>query len=116
MTEYFVTERPTRKPTHPGAVLRLQVFPALGLNKTKAAEALDISRQMLHRIIREDNPESISVGMALRIGKLCGNGPTIWLNMQRNYDLWHAEQEMSDILKAIPTMEAPARDEVVATA
>ena len=106
MTEYFVAERPTRKSSHPGAVLRDQILPALGLSKTKAAALLDISRQMLHRITREDDPEPISVAMALRIGKLCGNGPTMWLNMQRNYDLWHAEQDMGEVLKKIPTMQA----------
>ena len=26
--------------------------------------------------------------MAVRIGKFCGNGPDLWLNMQQHYDLW----------------------------
>jgi plasmid maintenance system antidote protein VapI len=26
--------------------------------------------------------------MALRLSKLCGNGPTLWLNLQRDVDLW----------------------------
>lgn len=42
--------------------------------------------------------------MALRLGKLCGNGLMLWLNMQRRHDLWRAEREMGATLDAIPTL------------
>ena len=32
--------------------------------------------------------------MALRLGKLCGNGPDLWLNLQKRYDLHQAQQEL----------------------
>jgi plasmid maintenance system antidote protein VapI len=32
--------------------------------------------------------------MAVRLGKLCGNGPRLWLNLQSGYDLWHAERRV----------------------
>ena len=51
-------------------------------------------------------PRPVSPAMALRLGKFCGNGPDIWLNMQRAYDLWHAERELADVLKTIPTHAA----------
>ena len=44
--------------------------------------------------------------MALRIGKMCGNGPDIWLNLQRTYDLRMAEAELGDALDKIPLLEA----------
>ena len=43
--------------------------------------------------------------MALRPGKLCGNGPDLWLNLQKRYDLQRAEQELGEKIKAIPTLE-----------
>jgi plasmid maintenance system antidote protein VapI len=43
--------------------------------------------------------------MALRIGKMCGNGPNIWLNMQKRYDLRMAEAEIGDKLDAIPVLQ-----------
>jgi antitoxin HigA-1 len=43
--------------------------------------------------------------MALRIGKLAGNGPGLWLKMQQNYDLWHAEQNLKDELEKIEPVE-----------
>jgi plasmid maintenance system antidote protein VapI len=41
--------------------------------------------------------------MALRIGKFAGNGPGLWLRMQQAYDLWYAEQKITDVLSKIET-------------
>ena len=40
--------------------------------------------------------------MAVRLGKFCGNGPDLWLNMQQAFDLWHAEREVD--VSGIPTV------------
>lgn len=108
MVECLVSERPARKPTHPGIVLRSQVFPALDLKINEAAKLLGVSRQTLHGILRESGPKPITVAMALRIGKLCGNGPNLWLNMQRNYDLWHEGKALAREINKIPTMHESA--------
>jgi antitoxin HigA-1 len=72
-------------PMHPGELLREDVLPALGRPKTEIARLLGISRQTLYDILNEKQP--ITAQMALRIGKMCGNGADIWLNLQRTYDL-----------------------------
>jgi plasmid maintenance system antidote protein VapI len=33
--------------------------------------------------------------MAMRLGRLLGNGPEIWLRMQQTLDLWELEQRGS---------------------
>jgi antitoxin HigA-1 len=99
-TRATTTQRP---PTHPGAILRDDVLPALGLSVSEAARRLGISRQMLHDLLGERR--GFSAGMALRVGKLAGNGPALWLSMQQAFDLWHAERELSRELASI----APAR-------
>jgi plasmid maintenance system antidote protein VapI len=43
--------------------------------------------------------------MAARLGKLCGNGPRLWMNMQVNYWLWHIERDNKLDLTDIPTLE-----------
>src|SRR3546814_4163426 len=44
------------KPTHPGELLREDVFPALGIPKTQIAKRLGISRAMLYAILEERAP------------------------------------------------------------
>ncbi|CAA6604444.1 HigA protein (Antitoxin to HigB) [Rhodospirillaceae bacterium LM-1] len=100
-TEYLVTRHPDRCPTHPGVILREEVLPALGLSVTEAAQKLGVARQTLHRILAES--ASVSPEMALRLGKFCGNGPDLWLNMQTAHDLWKAKQKMAKIIAAIPS-------------
>ena len=89
------------KPTHPGALLREDVLPALAKSKVAIANALDISRQTLYDILNEKQP--VTPSMAVRLGKLCGNGPNLWLSMQSAYDLWHAELNVD--VSNIPTLE-----------
>ena len=72
---------------------------------TEIARALGISRQLLYSIVNEKAP--ITPEVAVRIGKLCGNGPRVWANMQAAYDLWHAERKI-DVSK-IPTLAPPAQ-------
>lgn len=100
MKEYPVDTRPKRAPIHPGAILRVDVLPALGVSVIEAARRLGITRQTLHRIMAEE--ASISPEMALRLGRFCGNGPGLWLRMQQAYDLWHTERRLKDQLARIP--------------
>ena len=90
------------KNTHPGELLREDVLPALGRTKTEIAKLLGISRQTLYDILDEKQP--VTPGMALRLGKLCGNGPDLWINMQRAYDLRIAEKKLAKEIGKIPTL------------
>jgi addiction module HigA family antidote len=89
---------------HPGELLREDVLPALGRSKVEIARLLGISRQTLYDILAEKQP--VTPAMALRLGKLFGNGPTLWLNLQRRYDLWQAERELKGEIEAMPTLAA----------
>ena len=100
MTE-FPTRDPKRCPTHPGRILREYAVPALELSKTAIAGHLGISRQTLYDLLAEKQP--VTPQMAVRVGKLLGNGPNLWLNMQAAYDLWHAKREVD--VSRIPTFK-----------
>jgi antitoxin HigA-1 len=89
---------------HPGELLREDIIPALGKSKTEIARLLGISRRTLYDILDERQP--VTVAMALRLGKLCGNGPVLWLNLQRAYDLERTEKALAAEIDAIPTLSA----------
>src|SRR5437868_15507418 len=73
------------RPVHPGEMLREDILPAIGRSKTEIARLLGISWYTLDGVLREKQP--VTANLALRIGKLVGDGPEIWLAMQQNYDL-----------------------------
>jgi addiction module HigA family antidote len=102
----MVARRPAREPTHPGAILREDVLPAIDESVANAAKKLGVTRQHLHRILSEKAP--ISPEMAIRLGKFCGNGPELWLRMQQAYDLWHARRALKGEIARIPTAKAKA--------
>ncbi len=102
MVEYLAKRNPNRCPRHPGALLREVVIPATGRTKVEIASLLGISRQHLYDLLREAKP--VSPAVAVRLGKLFGDGAAPWLRMQAAYDTWHAEREID--VKAIPTIRA----------
>ncbi len=105
MTEYAARRDQNRRPTHPGELLR-EVIPATGRGKSEIAALLGISRQHLYDILKERKPVSASV--AVRLGKLFGDGAGVWVRMQGAYDTWHAERELAQEIKKIPTLKAAA--------
>ena len=91
------------RPMHPGETLREDILPALGRSKAEIARLLGVSRHTLYDILDEKKP--VTVNMAFRLGKLCGDGPRIWLAMQQAYDLSIAESTLAAEIEAIPTLE-----------
>ena len=96
------TELAGLTPMHPGELLREDVLPALNISKTAAARHLGISRTTLYELLNEESP--VTPQLALRLGKLCGNGPRLWLNLQQDYDLRTLEPQMASDLAQIPTL------------
>jgi antitoxin HigA-1 len=80
------------KPTHPGQVLKNLYMEPLNLSQTDAADNLGVARKTLSMLL--NGHQGISAEMALRLAKAFNTTPELWLNMQRNYDLWNAEQKV----------------------
>lgn len=80
------------EPAHPGEFLSEIVLPGLGLPKTEIARRLGISRQTLYDILAKRQP--VTPAIAVRLGRLFGNGGRVWLRMQSEHDLWRAEREV----------------------
>lgn len=61
------------RPVHPGELLREDVLPVFGRSTAEIARLLGISRQQLYDVLAERRP--VTMNTALRLGKLCGDGP-----------------------------------------
>ena len=92
---------------HPGEILKEDVLPAVGLSVTAAAKALGVSRQMLHDILAERKP--LSAVMCLRVSRLFGSSPEVWMRLQAAYDLKMAERDkkvMERVARIMPLQQA----------
>ena len=83
---------PSIEPAHPGEMLGEIMIPATGKSKAEIARLLGISRQTLYDILKLKQP--VTPAIAVRLGKLFGDGPGVWIRMQAAYDTWHAEREI----------------------
>ena len=80
-----------RRPTHPGAILREDVLPSLGITQTELADRLVVSRRTVSQILHEHRP--LTPDMAIRLAHLLGTTPESWLNMQQALDVWELERK-----------------------
>ena len=80
-----------RAPTHPGTLLREVVLPELGITQGEFADKLGVSRRTVSEVLHERR--AITPDMAIRLGKLLGNGAGLWLRMQQAVDVWTLEQQ-----------------------
>jgi addiction module HigA family antidote len=78
-------------PVHPGEIINQDILPSIGLSVTAVAKALGVSRQMLHDILAERRP--LSAVMCLKMSRLFGGPPEVWMRLQAAYDLKKAEQK-----------------------
>ena len=79
----------TRKPTHPGEIIKAHYMEPLGLSVTALAVRLGVSRKTLSSIVNERS--SVTPDMALRLSRAFSTSPELWLNLQQAHDLWEAE-------------------------
>ncbi len=61
---------------------------------TAGARALGVSRKALSELV--NSRAGVSPDMAVRLGKAFGSSARHWMQLQMNYDLWHAEQRADE--------------------
>ena len=90
-------------PVHPGEIIREDILPDVGLSVTATAKALGVSRQMLHEILAERRP--LSAVMCLKVARLFGSSPEMWMRVQAAYDLKKAVSDkkvMARVAQIVP--------------
>ena len=80
-----------RPPTSPGEMLLKEFLEPMELSQRVLADHLGWTYARLNEIINERR--GVSADSALALGEAFEIEPEFWLNLQRNWDLWHAKQE-----------------------
>lgn len=89
MAEYKVRLPLKRPPTHPGALMREILAEHVKVPIAEAARRMKVSRQSLYAVL--NGASAVTADMAVRFAKLTGGTPELFVQMQANYDLWHAQ-------------------------
>jgi len=87
-----VVRNQTRKPTHPGELMREVIEEHVGLSATAMARRMGISRQAFQAVLHRRR--AVTADIALRFARLTGGRPELFLRMQENLDLWTARQRL----------------------
>ena len=74
-----------RRPTHPGAILREDVLPELGVTAADFAHAMGVSPRTVSDLLKERS--RLTVDLAQRVGLALNMAPEIWLRLQQAVDL-----------------------------
>jgi addiction module HigA family antidote len=90
------TKRKKLPPVHPGEVLREELLKPLGLSANQLAIALRVPSGRIVEILNEKR--SISADTALRLSRYFGMSAEIWMNMQADYDLAKARDELAEAI------------------
>lgn len=77
-----------RPPTHPGEMLLKDFLEPANISQTQMARHLNWSFARLNEIVK--GKRGVSSDSALALGEALGTGPEFWLNLQRDWDLWHS--------------------------
>ena len=93
-------------PAHPGEILKELCLVPMNLTVPEVARTLGVARKAVSELVNGET--GISPEMAIRLAKAFQTTPVFWLNLQLQYDLWHAQQKIGDLQIAPLTDTTPA--------
>ena len=107
-SEIPATGLPTRRrPTHPGVILLELFLREIPMSQSEAARRMNLPVTRVNELVR--GRRGVTARSALRLGRLLGTTPMFWMNLQANWDLWHAQQDERQPRRA-PAAPAPDGD------
>ena len=81
----------TRRPVHPGEMLREEFMKPLGISMNALALELHVPVTRISEIVNERR--GITADTALRLARYFGTSADFWMNIQKEYELIIARQK-----------------------
>ena len=92
-------------PIHPGIFLK-EILDELGLSQSTFAHAVGVSPMRISHVINGSRP--VTAELAVLFGKVFGQTPTYWMNLQSSYDLKTAEKVMVQRMRQVQPLALAA--------
>ena len=97
-----------RRPTHPGNILKEDYLLPLSITIKGIADSIGVSRKTMSKIINERG--AITPDRAVRLSRAFETTPDLWLKLQKNYDLWNAENASKEWQKVKPITQVRKKE------
>ena len=91
-----------KRVVHPGEILRDELV-EFGVSSVTFARQIDVPPDRIGQII--SGKCSVDSDTALRFGHWFGGDPLFWLNLQMQFDLVVADQQVGAAVRALPTTQ-----------
>jgi len=92
-------------PIHPGVFLK-EILDELGMSQSAFAHAIGVSPMRISHVIKGSRP--VMAELAMLFGKVFGQTPTYWMNLQTSYDLKTAEKVMAQRMRHVQPLSLAA--------
>lgn len=92
---------------HPGAFIK-EALDDLGISQYRLAVAAHLPHSRVHALI--NGTQRVSVTTALKLGRFFETTPGYWLNLQRHFDAWTAEDNVDAALRRELEQIVPASE------
>lgn len=99
----YPKKRPSRRPSHPGEILKNLWLDELGYSQSHFADLLvkasggqskkSTIQTKLNEVI--SGKRALSAEFAVLISKVLKSSPKMWMNLQVQLDIWEAEQKVA---------------------
>jgi addiction module HigA family antidote len=84
-----------RSPTHPGEMLLKEFLEPLGVSQATFAKHLGWTYARLNEIV--NGKRGVTANSALAFAEALKMEPHFWMNLQRDWELWHEMQNRESI-------------------
>ena len=90
-----------KRRVHPGCILKDELE-EMGVSPPELARQINVPANRIFQIVA--GKRSITGDTALRLGHWFGNEPQFWMNLQNQYDLALASEEVGPAISVLPTI------------
>jgi addiction module HigA family antidote len=92
-------------PIHPGVFLK-EILDELCMSQNAFAHAIGVSPMRISHVIKGSRP--VTAELAVLFGKVFGQTPTYWMNLQTSYDLKTAQKAMAQRVQQVQPLSLAA--------
>ena len=84
-----------RPPTAPGELLKQEFLEPLEMTQASLADEMGVPLQRINLIV--NGKRGITAETAILLSRVFDTTPQFWMNLQANYDLWHAQRALDGV-------------------